>query len=42
VSRGLVKLKPLITKVYTLTNAQEAFSTVKAGVEIKVIIMNQE
>lgn len=39
---GAVDLKPLISKTYPLTKAEEAFEAVRAGVEIKVIVMNQD
>jgi NADPH:quinone reductase-like Zn-dependent oxidoreductase len=41
-ARGAVNLKPLITKTYPLAKCQEAFEAVRAGVEIKIIVMNQE
>ncbi|WVQ78502.1 hypothetical protein IAT38_000588 [Cryptococcus sp. DSM 104549] len=41
-ARGAVNLKPLITKTYPLTKSEEAFEAVRAGVEIKVVVMNQE
>ncbi|KAK4689917.1 hypothetical protein P7C73_g200, partial [Tremellales sp. Uapishka_1] len=41
-SRGVVDLKPLITKVYPLTQSTEAFEAVASGREIKVIVKNQE
>jgi len=42
ISRGAVDLKPLVTKVYPLTKSEEAFKAVQAGVEIKVVVMNQD
>ncbi len=41
-AREVIDLKPLITKTYPLTESEAAFKAVRAGVEIKVIIMNQE
>lgn len=40
--RGLVSLKPLITKTFPLDQAEDAFQAVKAGKEVKIVIMNQE
>ena len=42
VERGLVDLKPLVTRVYPLDQSEEAFTAVKEGREIKIAIMNQE
>ncbi|WVR07256.1 hypothetical protein IAU60_004297 [Kwoniella sp. DSM 27419] len=41
-SRGLVSLKPLITKTFPLQQSEDAFKAVKSGAEIKIVIMNQE
>lgn len=41
-ARGVVDLKPLITKKYPLSQSTEAFEAVASGKEIKVIIKNQE
>ena len=40
--RGLVSLKPLVTKTYPLAQSEMAFKAVKAGEEIKIVIMNQQ
>ena len=40
--RGLMDLKPLITKTFPLGESEEAFKAVKSGKEIKIVIMNQE
>lgn len=40
--RGLVDLAPLITKTFPLGESEAAFKAVKAGDEIKIVIMNQE
>ncbi|KAL2811093.1 chaperonin 10-like protein [Aspergillus granulosus] len=42
VSRGKVDLKSLITAVYPLTRANDAFAAQHARKDIKIIIMNQE
>ena len=41
-ARGVVDVKPLITKKYTLGESRDAFEAVRSGREIKVIIRNQE
>ncbi|KAJ0120017.1 Cytochrome b2 [Diaporthe amygdali] len=41
-ARGVVDLRPLITAKYPLSRAQEAFEAVASGMEMKVIIKNQE
>ncbi|RXK38095.1 xylitol dehydrogenase [Tremella mesenterica] len=41
-SRGMVDLKPLISKTFPLDRSQEAFEAVRAGKDIKIIIKNQE
>ncbi|ORY24057.1 putative xylitol dehydrogenase [Naematelia encephala] len=41
-SRGVVDLKQLITKVLPLSKSTEAFEAVASGREIKVIVKNQE
>jgi D-xylulose reductase len=40
--RGLVSLKPLVTRTFPLAESEAAFKAVKAGEEIKIVIMNQE
>lgn len=40
--RGVVDLKQLITARYPLSKAKDAFEAVRAGNDIKVIVMNQE
>lgn len=40
--RGLVSLKPLVTKTFSLAESETAFKAVKGGEEIKIVIMNQE
>lgn len=42
VSRGLVDLKPLVTKTFPLKESEAAFQAVKAGSEVKIVIMNQQ
>nr|ODN89302.1 xylitol dehydrogenase [Cryptococcus depauperatus CBS 7855] len=41
-SRGVVNVKPLITKCFPLTHSTNAFEAVAAGGDIKVVIKNQE
>ncbi|TRM60123.1 chaperonin 10-like protein [Schizophyllum amplum] len=41
-ARGVVDIKPLITKKYTLAESRDAFEAVRSGREIKVIVKNQE
>ncbi|KAL1737793.1 hypothetical protein HDZ31DRAFT_51820, partial [Schizophyllum fasciatum] len=41
-SRGVVNVKPLITKTYTLGESLDAFEAVRSGTQIKVVIRNQE
>lgn len=41
-ARKLVDLAPLITSVYPLTKANDAFKAQQARQGIKIIIMNQE
>lgn len=41
-NRGLISLKPLVTKTYPLEQSETAFKAVKAGEEIKIVIMNQQ
>lgn len=41
-SRGLVDLKPLVTKTFPLKESETAFKAVKAGSEVKIVIMNQQ
>lgn len=40
--RGLVDLKPLISKTYPMTKAEEALKARGSGELIKIVIMNQE
>jgi D-xylulose reductase len=40
--RGLVDLAPLITRTFPLGESEAAFKAVKAGEEVKIVIMNQE
>lgn len=40
--RGLVDVKPLITKTFPLAQAEDAFKAVQSGKEVKIVIMNQE
>jgi D-xylulose reductase len=40
--RGIVSLKPLVTKTYPLAESEMAFKAVKVGDEIKIVIMNQQ
>jgi D-xylulose reductase len=40
--RKLVDLKPLITRTFPLAQSEEAFKAVRAGSEIKIVVMNQE
>lgn len=40
--RGVVDLKPLITKTFPLSQSQEAFECVASAEEIKVVIRNQD
>lgn len=41
IERGLIDIKPLITKTYPLDESVDAFKAVKTGQEIKIVIMNQ-
>jgi D-xylulose reductase len=41
-SRGVVDLKQLITIKFPLTKSAEAFEAVASGMQIKVIVKNQE
>lgn len=42
IERGLLDIEPLITKTFPIGQSEDAFKTVKAGTEIKIVIMNQE
>lgn len=42
VEQGLVKLKPLVTKTFPLTQTADAIRAAATGDEIKIVIMNQE
>lgn len=41
-ARGMVDLQPLVTKTFPLKDSEAAFKAVKAGSEIKIVIMNQQ
>lgn len=40
--RGLVDVRPLVTKTFGLTQSEDAFKAVRSGHEIKVVIRNQD